>query len=229
MAAILVVDDDPAIREMVRLALMRAGHEVLEAGSVLEARESISNRAPDLMLLDWMLPGQSGFDFARALRGESAHSGIPIIMLTARAQEMDRVTALDAGADDYVSKPFSISELIARIGAVLRRTGQQESSKALETDSLRLDPASRRVSIDDTPLELAPMEFELLLFFMSHPERAYNRQQLIDLVWGSGTYVEERTVDVHIRRLRKSLEPTGHDRLIQTVRGTGYRFSAQAA
>jgi two-component system phosphate regulon response regulator PhoB len=229
MAAILVVDDDPAIREMVRLALMRAGHEVQEAGSVLEARESISNRAPDLMLLDWMLPGQSGFDFARALRGESAHSGIPIIMLTARAQEMDRVTALDAGADDYVSKPFSISELIARIGAVLRRTGQQESSKALETDSLRLDPASRRVSIDDTPLELAPMEFELLLFFMSHPERAYNRQQLIDLVWGSGTYVEERTVDVHIRRLRKSLEPTGHDRLIQTVRGTGYRFSAQAA
>ena len=227
MAAILVVDDDPAIREMVRLALMRAGHEVQEAGSVLEARESISNRIPDLMLLDWMLPGQSGFDFARALHAEPPHREIPIIMLTARDQETDRVTSLDAGADDYVSKPFSISELIARIGAVLRRTGQQGSVKILEMDSLRLDPASRRVSIHDSPLELAPMEYQLLFFFMTHTERAYNRQQLIDLVWGSGTYVEERTVDVHIRRLRKSLEPTGHDRLIQTVRGTGYRFSTQ--
>jgi two-component system phosphate regulon response regulator PhoB len=227
MAAILVVEDDPAIREMVRLALMRAGHEVQEAGSVLEARESISNHATDLMLLDWMLPGQSGFDFARALRNEAAHSSIPIIMLTARDQEMDRVSALDAGADDYVSKPFSVSELIARIGAVLRRTDQQESVKILETGSMRLDPASRRVSIDGAPVELAPMEFQLLQFFISHPERAYNRQQLIDLVWGPGIYVEERTVDVHIRRLRKALEPGGHDRLIQTVRGTGYRFSTK--
>lgn len=228
MATVLVVDDAPPIREMVRLALKRAGYVVQEAGSALEAREAISSCTPDLILLDWMLPGQSGFDFACALRAEPAHRNIPIIMLTARGQETDRVTALKAGADDYVSKPFSISELIARIGAVLRRTGQQGSVNILETGNLRLDPASQRVSIDGAPLELAPMEYQLLLFLMGHPERAYTRQQLIDRIWNHGTFVEERTVDVHIRRLRKTLEPSGLDRLIQTVRGTGYRFSTQA-
>ena len=225
MTTILVVDDDPAIREMIKLALTRGGYEVQEAGNTLDARQTIARQIPDLILLDWMLPGQSGFEFARALQRDSAHRQIPVIMLTARDQEEDKVAALETGADDYVAKPFSVSELLARIKAVLRRTLRDSDGEILETGTLRLDPTTHRVSINNTSLELAPMEFQLLQFFMTHPERVYNRQQLIDRVWGTSVWVEERTVDVHIRRLRKALEPSGHDRLVQTVRGSGYRFS----
>ena len=225
MPTILVVDDDPAIREMIRLMLTRDGYEVQEAGNTLDARQTIAKQPPDLVLLDWMMPGQSGFEFARALHRDSAHKQIPVIMLTARDQEEDKVAALEAGADDYVAKPFSVSELLARIKAVLRRTTRDSDGEILATGTLRLDPASHRVSINDTLLELAPMEFQLLLFFMTHQERVYSRQQLIDRVWGTSAWVEERTVDVHIRRLRMALEPSGHDQLIQTVRGSGYRFS----
>ena len=225
MPTILVVDDDPAIREVITLALMRGGHEVLEAGNALDARQIIASQAPDLILLDWMLPGQSGFEFARALQRDTSYKQIPVIMLTARDEEEDKVAALEAGADDYVAKPFSISELLARIKAVLRRTRRNSDGEILETGTLRLDPATHRVSINNTSLELAPVEFQLLQFFMTHPERVYSRQQLIDQVWGTSVYVEERTVDVHIRRLRMALEPSGHDQLLQTVRGTGYRFS----
>ena len=225
MTCILVVDDDPAIREMVGMALTREGYEMLEAGSALEARRIIASQRPDLVLLDWMLPGQSGFELARQLHAGNPCNSPPVIMLTARDQETDKVAALEAGADDYVSKPFSVSELLARIKAVLRRTTRDTDSEILASGTLRLDPTSHRISINDTPLELAPMEFLLLLFFMKHPERVYSRQQLIDQVWGTRAYVEERTVDVHIRRLRMALGPSGHDQLIQTVRGTGYRFS----
>jgi len=208
MLTILIVDDDPAIREMVRLALTGGGYEVQEAGNTLDARQSIVRQAPDLILLDWMLPGQSGFEFARALQRDATHKQIPVIMLTARGQEEDKVAALEAGADDYVAKPFSISELLARIKAVLRRTNRDSGTEILEAGTLRLDPATHRVSI-----------------IMTHPERVYSREQLIDHVWGTSIRVEERTIDVHIRRLRKSLEPSGHDRLVQTVRSAGYRFS----
>jgi two-component system phosphate regulon response regulator PhoB len=225
MPRILVVDDDPAIREMIELALTSAGFTVILTGNTLEARELLVKKTPELILLDWMLPGQSGFEFARALRRDPARKKIPVIMLTARGEEQDKVAALDAGADDYVSKPFSVSELLARIKAVLRRSNQGGADEAREINGLRLDPGTHRVTVNDSPLELAPMEFQLLLFFMTHPERVYSRQQLINLVWGSGAYVEDRTVDVHIRRLRMALEPSGHDRLIQTVRGSGYRFS----
>ena len=226
MPTILVVDDEPAIRAMVGMALTREGYEILEAGSTLEARQILASRQPDLILLDWMLPGQSGFEFTRQLQHNKSHPPPPIIMLTARDQEVDKVAALEAGADDYVSKPFSVSELLARIKAVLRRTTLDTNSEILASGTLHLDPTSHRVSIDDTLLELAPMEFQLLLFFMTHPERVYSRQQLIDGVWGTSILIEERTVDVHIRRLRMVLEPSGHNQLIQTVRGTGYRFSS---
>lgn len=225
MTTILVIEDDPAIREMIKLALTGGGHEVQEAGNTLDARQIIAKHTPDLILLDWMLPGQSGFEFARALQQDSTHRLIPVIMLTARDQEEDKVAALEAGADDYVAKPFSVSELLARIKAVLRRTNRDSDGEILETGMLRLDPATHRVSINNSSLELAPLEFQLLQFFMSHPERVYSRQQLIDQVWGTSVWVEERTVDVHIRRLRKTLEPSGSDHLIQTVRGSGYRFS----
>jgi two-component system phosphate regulon response regulator PhoB len=227
MTTILVVDDDPAIREMLQLALVHGGFDVQLAGSALEARDKIAIMIPDLILLDWMLPGQSGFEFARHLRRNPAHKQVPVIMLTARGLTEDKVAALDAGADDYVSKPFSVVELLARIKAVLRRSSDHSAAEVMEIGTLRLDPASHRVSIDATPLELAPMEYQLLLFFMTHRERVYSRQQLISLVWDTGAWVEDRTVDVHIRRLRKVLEPSGHDQLIQTVRGSGYRFSTR--
>ena len=224
MSIILVVDDDPAIREMLGMALTRDGYEMLEAGSTLEARRVIASRNPDLILLDWMLPGQSGFEFARQLHNDTSGPTPPVIMLTARDQEADKVAALEAGADDYISKPFSVGELLARIKAVLRRTSQHYEGVALELEGLRLDPGSRRVTADGTPVELSPLEFRLLHFFMTHRERVYSRQQLIEQVWNT-SYVEERTVDVHIRRLRKLLAPSGHNRLIQTVRSAGYRFS----
>ena len=224
MTCILVVDDDPAIREMVGMALTRAGYEMLVAGNALEARRIIASQRPDLVLLDWMLPGQSGFELARQLNNDNAQRPLPIIMLTARDQETDKVAALEAGADDYIAKPFSVSELLARIKAVLRRTAQHDDSERLEIDGLGLDPVTCRVTAAGTPVELSPLEFRLLHFFMRHQERVYNRQQLIEQVWGTA-YVEERTVDVHVRRLRKILEPSGHDRFIQTVRSAGYRFS----
>ena len=223
--SILIVDDDPAIREMISLALANGGYEVQQAGNTMDARQAMSRQTPDLILLDWMLPGQSGFEFARSLQRDASFKQIPIIMLTARGQEEDKVAALEAGADDYVAKPFSISELLARIKAVLRRTRQDSGGEILEAGILRLDQGTHRVSINNNLLELAPMEYQLLLFFMTHPERVYSREQLIDRVWGTSVWVEERTIDVHIRRLRKSLESSGHDRLIQTVRGAGYRFS----
>ena len=250
MPAILVVDDDRAIRDMIRLALTRGGYEVLEAGNALDARQIISTRIPDLILLDWMMPGQTGFAFANpvcpgiiqssrmmpgqtgfafasALQKDPRYRQIPVIMLTARDQEEDKVAALETGADDYVAKPFSVSELLARIKAVLRRTGRDTDGGILATGSLRLDPESHRATANDMPLELPPAEFQLLMFFMTHPERVYSRQQLIDGVWGTSSQVEERTIDVHIRRLRMALEPFGHDKLIQTVRGSGYRLSTQ--
>ena len=225
MLSILIVDDDPAIREMISLALANGGYEVQQAGNTMDARQAMSRQTPDLVLLDWMLPGQSGFEFARSLQRDATFKQIPIIMLTARGQEEDKVAALEAGADDYVAKPFSISELLARIKAVLRRTRQDSGGEILEAGMLRLDQGTHRVSINNNLLELAPMEYQLLLFFMTHPERVYSREQLIDRVWGTSVWVEERTIDVHIRRLRKSLESSAHDRLIQTVRGAGYRFS----
>ncbi len=225
MLSILIVDDDPAIREMISLALANGGYEVQQAGNTMDARQAMSRQTPDLILLDWMLPGQSGFEFARSLQRDASFKQIPIIMLTARGQEEDKVAALEAGADDYVAKPFSISELLARIKAVLRRTRQDSGGEILEAGILRLDQGTHRVSINNNLLELAPMEYQLLLFFMTHPERVYSREQLIDRVWGTSVWVEERTIDVHIRRLRKSLESSAHDRLIQTVRGAGYRFS----
>ena len=224
MPSILVIDDDPAIREMVGMALTREGYDMLEAGSALEARQIIASRKPDLILLDWMLPGQSGFEFSRQLHSDNAHPSPPVIMLTARDQEADKIAAFEAGADDYVSKPFSVSELLARIKAVLRRTAQRDDKELLEIDGIRLDPGSCRVTVGETPVELSPLEFRLLHFFMSHRERVYSRQQLIEQVWDTA-HVEDRTVDVHIRRLRKILGPSGHDRFIQTVRSAGYRFS----
>ncbi len=224
MSCILVVDDDAAIREMVGMALTRDGYEILEAGSAPEARRIITTRQPDLILLDWMLPGQSGYEFARALYADASSSTIPVIMLTARDQEEDKVAALEAGADDYVSKPFSVVELQARIKAVLRRSAQHHDRELLVIEGLKLDPGTHRVTAGGTPVELSPLEFRLLHFFMAHQERVYSRQQLIEQVWGT-TYVEDRTVDVLVRRLRKLLEPSGHDRLIQTIRSAGYRFS----
>jgi len=226
MPCILVVDDDPAIREMVGMVLTREGYELLEAGSALEARQQIASRRPDLILLDWMLPGQSGFELARQLHTDSSRNHPPVIMLTARDQEGDKIAAFEAGADDYVSKPFSVNELMARIKAVLRRTAPQNNEELLEVDGIRLDPGTCRVTDTGSPLELSPLEFRLLHFFMAHQERVYSRQQLIEQVWDTA-FVEERTVDVHVRRLRKLLEPSGHDRLIQTVRSAGYRFSVR--
>ena len=224
---ILIVEDEQPIREMVMFALTSAGYEAEEAADSRQAQASIAEHLPDLVLLDWMLPGISGIDFARRLKKEELTRELPIIMLTARAEEEDKVQGLESGADDYITKPFSPRELVARIRAVLRRGGPAAEDEVLRANTLCLDLASHRVSSEDTLLEMGPTEYRLLEFFMSHPERVYSRGQLLDRVWGSNVYVEERTVDVHIRRLRKVLEPHGHDALIQTVRGSGYRFSTR--
>ena len=224
---ILIVEDEQAIREMVAFALTGVGFEVGEAADARQAQTIISERLPDLILLDWMLPGISGIDFARRLKKEELTRELPIILLTARAEEEDKVQGLEGGADDYVTKPFSPRELVARIRAVLRRGGPGTEDEILQANGLMLDLASHRVSTGDALLEMGPTEYRLLEFFMSHPERVYSRGQLLDRVWGSNVYVEERTVDVHIRRLRKALEPFGHEALIQTVRGAGYRFSTR--
>ena len=227
-ANILLVEDEPAIQELIAANLARAGHHVVRAADAETAQRIVRDALPDLVLLDWMLPGMPGIEFARRLRADERTREIPIIMLTARGEEQDKVAGLETGADDYITKPFSPRELVARIKAVLRRRAPQVTEDAVELGGLRLDPATHRVTAGDQPINLGPTEFRLLHFLMTHPERVHSRAQLLDQVWGDHVFVEERTVDVHIRRLRCALEPTAHDRLIQTVRGSGYRFSAQA-
>ena len=227
-ASILVVEDEPAIQELIAINLEHAGHAVLRAGDAEQAAGLIREVLPDVVLLDWMLPGQSGIAFARRLREDDRTRHVPIIMLTARGTEADKVAGLESGADDYITKPFSPRELMARIKAVLRRRSPQSTDEPVNIAGLKLDPVTHRVSAGDTRLELGPTEFRLLHFLMTHPERVHSRTQLLDQVWGDHVFVEERTVDVHIRRLRLSLEASGHDRLIQTVRGSGYRLAATA-
>ena len=225
-ATILVVEDEPAIQALIEVNLRRAGHTVLLAADAETARQLVRDALPDLVLLDWMLPGMSGVDFARLLRSEARTRLLPIIMLTARAGERDKIEGLELGADDYVTKPFSPRELVARIKAVLRRHAPQATEDAVELGGLHLDPATHRVTAGQEEISLGPTEFRLLHFLMTHPERVHARSQLLDQVWGDHVFVEERTVDVHIRRLRAALEPGGHDALIQTVRGSGYRISS---
>ena len=226
-ATILVVEDEPAILEVISASLRHAGHAVVAAESAEEALLKVGVALPDLALIDWMLPGLSGVELARRLRLAERTRNMPVIMLTARSEEHDKVAGLEAGADDYMTKPFSPRELQARIKAVLRRRAPQMTEDSVELRGLRLDPATHRVNGDGKEIELGPTEFRLLHFFMTHAERVHSRGQLLDQVWGDHVFVEERTVDVHIRRLRAALEPSGHDSLIQTVRGSGYRFSAQ--
>ncbi len=225
---VLIVDDEAPIREMIAVALEMAGYECMEADSAQAAHPIIVDNLPDMILLDWMMPGISGIEFARRLRKDEMTADIPIIMLTAKTDEDNKIQGLETGIDDYITKPFSPRELVARLKTVLRRTTPKGIEEPITVDGLTLDPVSHRVSSELTPLELGPTEFRLLQFFMTHQDRAYSRSQLLDLVWGGNVYVEERTVDVHIRRLRKALGER-HDYLIQTVRGTGYRFSSQAA
>jgi two-component system phosphate regulon response regulator PhoB len=224
--SILIVDDEAPIREMIAVALEMAGYECLEADNAQQAHALIVDRKPDLVLLDWMLPGTSGLELARRLKRDELTDATPIIMLTAKDDEDNKVQGLEVGADDYITKPFSPRELVARLKAVLRRTGTYDSETPIEVNGLVLDPISHRVTIDGAPAEMGPTEYRLLQFFMTHQERAYTRGQLLDQVWGGNVYVEERTVDVHIRRLRKALGET-YENLVQTVRGTGYRFSTK--
>lgn len=228
-ATVLVVDDETAIRDMLRMALEIVDFRCIEAGNIHDAYTQVVDERPDIVLLDWMLPGGSGLELLRRLKRGDTTREIPVIMLTAKTAEDNVIQALEVGADDYISKPFAPRELIARVRALLRRAGAGAAGERMQAGDLVLDAASRRVLIADTPVEMGPTEFKLLEFFMSHPERAYTRSQLLDQVWGANVYVEERTVDVHIRRLRKTLQsPQGdYSNLIQTVRGTGYRFSSR--
>jgi two-component system phosphate regulon response regulator PhoB len=223
---ILVVEDEAPIRQMISFNLSRAGFDVAEAEDCTSARTQIADARPDLVLVDWMLPDASGLELTRALRREDANREIPIIMLTARAGERDKITGLDGGADDYITKPFSPRELLARINALLRRSAPSED-EPLRAGDLCLDPVSHRVTVGNSEVSLGPTEYRLLKFLMANPERVYGRSQLLDHVWGQNVYVEERTVDVHVRRLRKALETFSVDHYIQTVRGAGYRFSTR--
>ena len=223
-ATILVVEDEPQVQELLAVNLEHAGHRVLRAGSAEEAEAAIREELPDVLILDWMLPGESGISLARRLRAAERTQRLPILMLTARAMEHDKISGLEAGADDYLTKPFSPKELAARIKAVLRRRAPELADDVVQIAGLRLDPAGKRVTANGQIVDLGPTEFRLLHFLMTHPERIYSRAQLLDQVWGDHVFIEERTVDVHIRRLRKELEPTGHDRLVDTVRGSGYGF-----
>ncbi len=225
-ALILVVEDEPAIQSLLEVNLRRAGYDVLLAGDAETARRLIDDVLPALVLLDWMLPGASGIDLARRLRGDSRTRDLPLIMVTARAEERDKIEGLDIGADDYITKPFSPRELVARVKALLRRHAPQLGENPVECGGLRLDPNSHRVTMAGRAVVLGPTEFRLLHFLMTHPERVHSRTALLDRVWGDHVFIEERTVDVHIRRLRAQLEPGGCEGLIQTVRGSGYRFSA---
>lgn len=227
--SVLLVEDDAAIRDMINFSLRQAGFicEAVKDGET--GLDWLKNQQPDMILLDWMLPGIDGIEFIRRLRANEFLASIPVIMLTAKGESEDMVKGLSVGADDYINKPFSPPELIARIKAVLRRCRPMEDDDAqkLQMGEMVMDTKSHRVSVNGERIELGPTEFRLLHFFMKNPERAYNRSQLLDFVWGDTVYIEERTVDVHIRRLRKALEPSGHDNLVQTVRGVGYRFSAE--
>ncbi|MDY0272727.1 MAG: phosphate regulon transcriptional regulator PhoB [Advenella sp.] len=226
-STILVVEDEPAIQELISVNLSFAGHKVLRALDAEQAKILINAELPDLILLDWMLPGASGLSMARGLRADERTKDIPIIMLTAKSAEEDKVEGLESGADDYITKPFSPKELMARIKAVLRRRAPQLTDDEIEIAGLKLDPVSHRITGNNNNLPLGPTEFRLLHFFMTHPERVFTRSQLLDQVWGDHVFLEERTVDVHIRRLRKALEPSGHHGLIETVRGSGYRFTTR--
>lgn len=223
---ILIVEDETPIREMIAFHLMRAGYDTVEAADCRSAREALADERPDLALVDWMLPDMSGLELTRQLKRDSEHEDLAVIMLTARADEHDKVSGLDGGADDYVTKPFSPRELVARIEAVLRRS-RSSSQAVVSAGKLNLDSAGHRVTADGVSVQLGPTEFRLLKFLLTHPERVYSRAQLLDRVWGANVYVEERTVDVHVRRLRKALSDHGADGYIQTVRGAGYRFSTR--
>ena len=228
-ATILVVEDEPAIQELISYSLRQAKHTVSSTKNAEEAMKIINDTLPDLVLLDWMLPGMSGADFARMLRRAARTKDIPIIMLTARADESDKVSGLESGADDYITKPFSPRELLARIKAVLRRRAPEAADDVVEIGGLRLDSATHRVTANEIEVVLGPTEFRLLHYLMTHSERGHSRSQLLDQVWGDHVFVEDRTVDVHIRRLRKALENVDKDGLVQTVRGSGYRLSAGQA
>jgi two-component system phosphate regulon response regulator PhoB len=225
---VLIVDDEAPIREMIAVALEMAGYQCSEADSAQAAHAMIVDQKPDMILLDWMMPNMSGIELARRLRKDEMTADIPIIMLTAKGEEENKIKGLEAGVDDYITKPFSPRELVARLKAVLRRATPKGIEDPVSVDGLTLDPVSHRATANDKPIDLGPTEFRLLQFFMTHQDRAYTRGQLLDMVWGGNVYVEERTVDVHIRRLRKALG-SQHDYLVQTVRGTGYRFSTQVA
>ena len=226
-ARILIVEDEPAIRELLRINLHHAGFTVDATDGVDGALATISINRPDLILLDWMMPGRSGLELIRQLRAVAATRALPIILITARAQEGDKLQGFDSGADDYITKPFSPREVLARIRALLRRSAPEASQAPLQIAGLRLEPDSQRVLAHETPLDLSPTEYRLLHCFMKQPDRVLSRAKLIDSVWGDRVYIEERTVDVHIRRLRLALAPSGHERLIETVRGGGYRFLPQ--
>jgi two-component system phosphate regulon response regulator PhoB len=229
MSRILVVEDEPAIAELMSLNLRHAGHEVTLAASAEAAMAAVDGQLPDLVVLDWMLPGQSGLALARRWRADERTRALPIIMLTARSEEADKLAGLEAGADDYLTKPFSTNELMARIKTVLRRVAPQALDEAVQLGPLRLDPATRRVSRDGQDLKIGPTEFRLLHFLMTHPERVHSRTQLLDRVWGDHVFIEERTVDVHVKRLREALAPAGCAAMIETVRGAGYRMARPAA
>ena len=222
---ILIVEDEPPVRQMIAFNLHRAGFAVDEAADCASARARIADETPDLALIDWMLPDSSGLELTRALKRDTAYKDLAIIMLTARAEEESKVLGLDGGADDYVTKPFSSRELISRINAVLRRSGAAESAETVAVGDLELRPDEHRLFCGEDELQLGPTEFKLLSFFMRHPERVYNREQILDNVWGRNVYIEERTVDVHVQRLRKALQNYGVEQYVQTVRGAGYRFS----
>ncbi len=226
-ANILLVEDEPAIQELLAFNVAQCGFRAIQALDAEAALGHINRALPDLILLDWMLPGTSGVELARRLRADTRTRDIPIIMLTARTEERDKILGLESGADDYITKPFSPRELMARIRAVLRRRAPQMSDETVKAGGLELSPTTHRVSANGKNIELGPTEFRLLHFFMTHAERVYSRAQLLDQVWGDHVFVEERTVDVHIRRLRQALEPSGADGLVQTVRGSGYRFSKE--
>lgn len=224
---ILIVEDEAPIRDMLSFVVEQNGYQAVVAADYAAALQAIVEPYPDLILLDWMLPGGSGIQIAKKMKQHEITRNIPIIMLTARGEEEDKVRGLEVGADDYVTKPFSPKELMARIKAVIRRVSPTSLDDTISVQGLTLDPVSHRVTANDTALDMGPTEFRLLHFFMTHTERVYSREQLLDQVWGTNVYVEDRTVDVHIRRLRKAISGAGHDKLIQTVRGSGYRFSAK--
>ena len=228
MSRILVVEDESAIAELVAINLRHAGFEVAIAATADMAQAEVDRVLPDLVVLDWMLPGQTGLALAKRWRAEARTSDLPIIMLTARSEEADKLSGLDAGADDYLTKPFSTKELLARIRAVLRRKAPEALDSAVEVAGLRLDPATRRVTRGDREVKIGPTEFRLLHFFMTHTERVHSRTQLLDRVWGDHVFIEERTVDVHVKRLREALAPVQCSQLIETVRGAGYRLTQQA-